>query len=173
MTQETGVCQSCGMPMVSATDFGTEEGGAASSRYCTYCYQNGSFTDPKATVDQMAEQAGAIIGQMFEMPADKAIEFSKAQIRNLYRWSGKVVPSCESCGMPLLADQDAGTEKDGSLSSRYCTHCYQDGAFTDPNLTKEEMIKKYAPFLSAQYGMPVNKAEDMVRSFTAILPRWN
>lgn len=83
-----------------------------------------------------------------------------------------MVPFCESCGMPLISDTDAGTEKDGRKSRIYCTHCYQNGMFTDPGLTRETMIKKYAPLLSAQLDLPVHKAEEMVRGFTASLPRW-
>jgi hypothetical protein len=79
---------------------------------------------------------------------------------------------CQSCGMPLISDPDAGTEKDGSKSQKYCTHCYQHGAFTNPDLTWEEMIKKYAPMLSGQFEVQVQKAEEMVRVYSSTLPRW-
>ena len=144
-------------PLVSGSDFGTESDGTSSLLYCHYCYLNGSFTDPGATVDQMAERAAVIIEQMFEMPLEKAKEFSRIQIQNLYRWTGRKIPFCESCGMPLVSDSDAGTEKDGSLNHRYCTYCYQNGEFTDPDLTLEGMIRKYAPIFSDQYGVPVPK----------------
>lgn len=172
MTQEPGVCQSCGMPLMAPGDFGTESNGAPSLIYCHYCYRNGSFTEPDATVDQMVDRAAGIIEQMFEMPLEKAKIFTRMQIENLYRWSGRMNPVCESCGMPLINDNDAGTEKDGSPSTQYCIHCYQKGAFTDPDLTRESMIKKYAPMLSDQFGLPVAKAEDMVTRYTATLPRW-
>jgi hypothetical protein len=32
-----------------------------------------------------------------------------------------------------------GTEKDGSKNSDYCMFCYQNGEFTNPGLTLEEM----------------------------------
>ena len=32
-----------------------------------------------------------------------------------------------------------GTEADGSLSQEYCSHCYQNGQFTMPNMTMTEM----------------------------------
>ncbi|WP_319578441.1 zinc ribbon domain-containing protein [uncultured Methanospirillum sp.] len=172
MSTINGVCQSCGMPFASPADLGTEADGTPSAQYCTYCYQNGKFTEPDSTVDQMAEKAGAIISQMFEMPLDKAKELSRTQIQNLVRWSGRVIPTCESCGMHLVSDQDAGTEKDGTPSTRYCTYCYQKGAFTEPELTKETMIQKYAAMFAAQNGMPVEKAEQMVSQFTSTLPRW-
>lgn len=38
---------------------------------------------------------------------------------------------CQSCAMPLEHDpQHGGTEADGSRSEKYCSYCYQNGAFT-------------------------------------------
>ena len=37
-------CQSCGMPMQAAGDFGTETDGSPSGEYCVYCYKGGTFT---------------------------------------------------------------------------------------------------------------------------------
>jgi hypothetical protein len=45
---------------------------------------------------------------------------------------------CQSCGMPLKEDKDRGTEKDLSLSHKYCQFCYKNGEFTYPNVTLEE-----------------------------------
>lgn len=45
---------------------------------------------------------------------------------------------CQSCSMPLY-DKVLGTEKDGSPSQKYCRLCYQDGAFTTPNMSMREM----------------------------------
>jgi hypothetical protein len=43
--------------------------------------------------------------------------------------------------MPLLKDpQGGGTEANGSKSSMYCSHCYQQGKFTLPNMTVDQMI---------------------------------
>lgn len=45
--------------------------------------------------------------------------------------------------MPLSKDdQGGGTEADGSRSSTYCSHCYLDGQFTEPDLTVDQMIEK-------------------------------
>ena len=49
----------------------------------------------------------------------------------------KQVFVCQSCAMPLVKDEDYGTEKDGSRSSISCTHCYQNGEFTNPDATVE------------------------------------
>ena len=38
---------------------------------------------------------------------------------------------CESCGMPLTKDPEkGGSESDGSKSTKYCSYCYKNGAFT-------------------------------------------
>ena len=46
---------------------------------------------------------------------------------------------CQSCSMPLSKPELLGTEKDGSPKKNYCKYCYQNGQFTNPNLTLEEM----------------------------------
>lgn len=47
---------------------------------------------------------------------------------------------CQSCGMPLKQDpKGGGREADGSVSGEYCSYCYQDGAFTQPEMTAQQM----------------------------------
>lgn len=47
---------------------------------------------------------------------------------------------CQSCGMPMKKDvQGGGSERDGSKSPKYCSHCYMNGTFTRPNMTAAEM----------------------------------
>jgi len=46
---------------------------------------------------------------------------------------------CQSCTMPIDNIENRGTEKDGSKSNLYCKYCYQDGVFTDPDMTMEQM----------------------------------
>ena len=48
------VCQSCGMNMKSLQEFGTKADGTPEPEYCTYCYQNGSYTRD-VTMDEMLE----------------------------------------------------------------------------------------------------------------------
>ena len=47
-------CQSCGMPLTSTDDCGTEADGSVSYDYCRYCYQKGAFTR-ECTMDDMIE----------------------------------------------------------------------------------------------------------------------
>ncbi|WP_075619032.1 zinc ribbon domain-containing protein [Paenisporosarcina indica] len=51
--------------------------------------------------------------------------------------------NCQSCGMPLSRDDEGGgTEQNGSKSSTYCSHCFQNGVFTSPDLTVDEMKER-------------------------------
>jgi hypothetical protein len=47
---------------------------------------------------------------------------------------------CQSCGMPLDKPSDFGTERNGELSKEYCHYCYQNGEWTDPNISFDEML---------------------------------
>lgn len=49
---------------------------------------------------------------------------------------------CQSCGMPLQtkkAGDCRGSEADGTISDKWCTLCYRDGAFISPDCTLDEM----------------------------------
>lgn len=46
---------------------------------------------------------------------------------------------CQSCSMPIIKDDLKGTETDGSKSQKYCIYCYENGGFTAPNMTMEQM----------------------------------
>jgi hypothetical protein len=42
--------------------------------------------------------------------------------------------------MPLKKDpQGGGSNSDGTKNTEYCSFCYQDGMFTQPDFTAEEM----------------------------------
>ena len=41
---------------------------------------------------------------------------------------------CQSCGMPLQAEDQWGTNADGSLNEEYCCYCYQKGAVSYTHL---------------------------------------
>ena len=49
-------------------------------------------------------------------------------------------PICQSCGMPLKKDPEAGgTNADGSKSARFCSLCYQRGKFRHPDFSVTQM----------------------------------
>jgi len=172
MDSGSSICQSCAMPLMNPDDYGTEKDRSKSDIYCKYCYQKGEFINKDACVESISELGARMMHQMYQMPLDKARIFMSGQIRTLKRWSGKIIPSCQSCGMPLFTPEDTGTEQDGKPSTTYCKHCYQNGSFTEPSLTHEEMIQKCSPFLTEQFGVPKEKAVEMARTFTSTLSRW-
>jgi hypothetical protein len=66
----------------------------------------------------------------------------------------KIYRDCQSCGMPLNRDpKGGGTEADGSLSTRFCSHCYSVGRFTLPDLTADQMQDRVREKLAGR-GFP-------------------
>lgn len=48
--------------------------------------------------------------------------------------------NCQSCGMPMKKDPaGGGTNADGAKNTMYCSYCYQNGAFKNPDWTAEQM----------------------------------
>lgn len=77
---------------------------------------------------------------------------------------------CQSCSMPLDNPELLGTEKDGSKSQEYCKYCYQQGAFTKPEMTLKEMISQV---ITQMEKMKIDsRAIDMAVSSLPNLKRW-
>jgi Putative zinc ribbon domain len=52
----------------------------------------------------------------------------------------KTYKNCQSCGMPMKKDPaGGGTNADGSKSAMYCSYCYTNGAFHNPDWTVQQM----------------------------------
>jgi len=52
----------------------------------------------------------------------------------------KTYKNCQSCGMPLKKDaKGGGTNADGTTSAMYCSHCYENGKFLQPDITAQQM----------------------------------
>jgi hypothetical protein len=77
-------CQSCSMPMSKKEDFGINADGSQNKEYCYYCYQNGDFIQPNATMQQVIEKSVEAMRQM-KMP-ESLIEQTKKVIPTLKRW---------------------------------------------------------------------------------------
>jgi hypothetical protein len=80
-------------------------------------------------------------------------------------------PFCQSCGMPLSRDaQGGGTNADGSRTTEYCSHCFRDGAFTQPAMTVDQMVTNVQNRLRS-----LNMPPAMVDSAAGMIPslkRW-
>ena len=80
---------------------------------------------------------------------------------------------CQSCGMPLSAEfGNHGTNRDKSRTDEYCSFCFQNGEFTDPAQTLDEMIASSIENMTADLNMPPEKAAELANSFIPNLRRW-
>lgn len=52
----------------------------------------------------------------------------------------KAYKNCQSCSMPLNKDEKGGgSNADGSLSKMYCSFCFENGSFINPDMKVNEM----------------------------------
>jgi hypothetical protein len=77
---------------------------------------------------------------------------------------------CQSCSMPLDDPALWGTEKDGSKNHEYCKYCYQDGQFTNPGATLEEM-KEHMMKIMDNKNLPPDIVERAINALP-FLKRW-
>ncbi len=76
---------------------------------------------------------------------------------------------CQSCAMPLAKAEDFGTEAGGARAEEYCTHCYQEGGFTAPEVTMAQMADVVAGFME---GTPKAQATEEALASLSGLKRW-
>jgi len=75
--------------------------------------------------------------------------------------------SCQSCGMPMKKDEKGGgTNADGSRSAIYCSHCWDQGRCTLPDITVGGMQDLVRGKLK-EFGIP----GFMAALFTRGIPR--
>lgn len=78
--------------------------------------------------------------------------------------------NCQSCGMPLKQDVNGGgTNADGTKSKVYCSHCYQEGKFTQ-SITVGEMKARVKTKLR-EMGFPAFMTAVFTRNIPK-LERW-
>ncbi len=81
------ICQSCCLPL-NDNLIGTEANGEKSEDYCCYCYKDGVFTRPDATLEAILEIAAKVWA---EKDPNVTIEDAKVQLKRkmptLKRWS--------------------------------------------------------------------------------------
>lgn len=78
-------------------------------------------------------------------------------------------PVCQSCGMPLN-DENRGTDADDSKNEIYCRFCYENGAFTKPDLTLEKQRERLVEMAVAS-GVSLGDAEKQAQKLGE-LARW-
>ena len=77
---------------------------------------------------------------------------------------------CQSCGMPIISNEQLGTTKDKSRNEDYCIYCYKDGEFID-KVTMEEYIEMCSQF-GSQAGMTNEEMKKHCKKLFPTLKRW-
>ncbi|MGG3571579.1 zinc ribbon domain-containing protein [Bacillus gobiensis] len=77
---------------------------------------------------------------------------------------------CQSCSMPMSSEV-FGTEQTGEKTNEYCKYCYENGTFTQPDTTMEEMIEICVPHMIGE-GMPEQQARSILKEVLPALSRW-
>lgn len=90
---------------------------------------------------------------------------------NAMTTAGPNAEYCQSCAMEMEDGPDYGTEADDSPSADYCTHCYQDGEFVDPDLTIDQMSAIVADFIEAD-EVTMAEAKAISKTLLSQLRRW-
>lgn len=88
---EQKFCQSCGMPLNSTEDHGTNKNGSLNDDYCTYCFKEGSFTED-LTMDEMIVHCAQFTDEFNKdspqkITKEEAIAQMKIYFPKLKRWA--------------------------------------------------------------------------------------
>ncbi len=81
-------------------------------------------------------------------------------------------PFCQSCCMPLEKPEDFGTAANGFRINDYCHYCFNDGVFTEPNMTMQAMIDKCVSIMAQKGIMPEAQAKALMLEVIPKLKRW-
>ena len=73
--------------------------------------------------------------------------------------------------MQMKHMSDFGSNKDGSINTDYCYHCYEEGVFIDKKISLEEKIAKNVA-LAHKFGMSRAKASKLAQIVLPQLKRW-
>jgi hypothetical protein len=81
-------------------------------------------------------------------------------------------PFCQSCGMPLSKPEDFGTSAEGWRQNDYCHYCYEEGKFTQPDITLGEMIEQVIKLTAEATGRSEAEARTLTEETLPRLKRW-
>jgi hypothetical protein len=78
---------------------------------------------------------------------------------------------CQSCGMPLETGF-YGSDEAGKEVDQYCRFCFQQGQFTNKDLTLEQMIQTSVDHMKKELHFSDEKAKELAQSTIPHLKRW-
>jgi len=74
--------------------------------------------------------------------------------------------------MPMDKAELFGTNKDGTRSNEYCTYCFQNGKFREPEMTLQQMIDKCVSIMLQRNIMAEAHARELMAGTIPNLKRW-
>lgn len=74
--------------------------------------------------------------------------------------------------MPMTRPEDFGTDETGTRVNDYCHYCYASGAFTEPNVTMQQMLNRCVAILATREHMPEEQAHALLSGTLPTLKRW-
>ena len=84
---------------------------------------------------------------------------------------GTKLTYCQSCGMPFdEAHRELIAKEADGRGSVYCTYCYKDGAFLNPDAAVADVIGMGVPHLAHKIGEQA--ARERLTQFVPTLARW-
>ena len=87
MENNVKICQSCGMPLdKDPNKGGTNSDGSKSDKYCSFCFQNGKFTDEGISLKEKIEKNIQIAISRMNIPENEARKMAESLLPNLERW---------------------------------------------------------------------------------------
>lgn len=81
------ICQSCGMPLKSESELGTDKDGTLNFDYCKYCYKSGEFID-KVDMNEYIDMCSKF-GFQAGMTNEEMKAFCEKLFPTLKRWKTK------------------------------------------------------------------------------------
>ncbi len=85
--QTQTICQSCGMPLTSPADLGTNADKSKNTEYCRYCFQDGAFSKNE-TLQEMVESCIPFALKAGKYPDHEAARQGLTQeLKALKRWA--------------------------------------------------------------------------------------
>jgi len=151
---------------------GTQPQAEAILADCFKAQDDGTFT-----VEQL-DTAIAQLGQMVRPECQDEFHRASGHMRGQMSHHAAERPHadttlqfCQSCGLPFDAQHEdmRANEADGTKSP-YCTDCYKDGQFLQPDATVEDMIEVGVPHLAVKIGE--DEARKQLTAFVPTLDRW-
>lgn len=88
------ICQSCGMPIESNGQLGTNKDGSLNTDYCKYCFENGEFID-KVTMEEYILMCSKY-GEQAGMTNEEMKEHCENLFPTLKRWQCTCNSECAS-----------------------------------------------------------------------------